>query len=104
MRSICSGKGVKVMKEKKFHIISIAVAYAAIILVIFTLAAEGMLAAVISLVLCSRYKETHRVKIGVVLSIIAILAGILLFALNAMMYFNYGVTSGYWLFDLITGT
>ena len=91
------------MKEKKFHIISIAIALAAIILVIFTLAGEGMLAAVISLILCIRLKDTYRVKIGVVLSIIAILGAFLDFVIYYTMYTGYDITGIYWLFDLIVG-
>lgn len=91
------------MKEKKFHIISIAVALAAIVLVTFTLAGEGLIAAAISLLLCYSVRNTHRVKIGVVLSIIAILGAILDFTIYTVMYLNYDATGIYWLFDLIVG-
>lgn len=91
------------MKEKKFHLPSIAIAVAAILLSIFTLAGEGIIAAVVSLILCNSAKRTHRVKIGVVLSIIAILGAILDIIIYIAMYVNYNATGIYWLFDLIVG-
>ncbi|MBQ8826192.1 MAG: hypothetical protein IJ007_03780 [Oscillospiraceae bacterium] len=91
------------MKEKKFHIISIALAAAAIILVVFTLAGEGILAAAISLIICRAVKDTYRVKIGVVLSIIAILGAVLDFIIYYVMYTSYDITGIYWLFDRLVG-
>lgn len=91
------------MKEKKFHIISIAIAMAAIVLVTFTFAGEGLVAAAASLLICHAVKDTHRVKIGIVLSIIAILGAVLDFIIYYVMYTSYDITGIYWLFDLIVG-
>ena len=91
------------MTEKKFHIPSIIIAAAAVILELFSFIAEGLAVAIIALIICAKKKETHRTKIGVVLSILAII-----FAIGGSAFFMYviarlgseNVETGYWLIDL----
>lgn len=91
------------MTEKKFHIPSIILAVVAVLLEFFVFIAEGAIVAIIALIICAKKRETHRTKIGVVLSIIALLFGIATFS-SFMYIFSRSegglIETGYWLIDL----
>ena len=92
------------MIEKKFHIPSIILAAIAVLLEFFSFVAEGLLVAIAALVYCAKKKETHRTKLGVVLSIIAIILAAATFSIFMFILSRTGqglIESGYWLFDLI---
>ena len=91
------------MTEKKFHIPSIVIAAAAVVLEILAFILEGFIAAVIALIYCAFKKDTHRTKIGVVLSIIAIILAVAGFSLFMFILSRTGfenVETGYWFVDL----
>lgn len=91
------------MTEKKFHIPSIIIASAAVILELFSLIAEGLIVAIVALIISAKKKETHRTKIGVVLSILAIIFAIGGFAFFMFVIARLGtesVETGYWLINL----
>lgn len=91
------------MTEKKFHIPSIIIAATAVILELFAFIAEGAIAAIIALVICTLKRKTHRTKIGVVLSIMAIIFAIAIFSFFMYVFSRSEVgvfETGYWLIDL----
>ena len=91
------------MTEKKFHIPSIILAVVAVLLEFFVFIAEGAIVAIIALIICAKKRETHRTKIGVVLSIIALLLGIATFSFFMYIFSRSEVgyfETGYWLIDL----
>lgn len=92
------------MTEKKFHIPSIIIAVVAVLLEFFVFVVEGVIAAIIALIICVKKKDTHRTKIGIVLSIIAMIFAIATFAIfmHIISRADIGlIETGYWFFDLI---
>ena len=92
------------MTEKKFHVPSIIIAVAAVLLEFFVFVVEGLIVAIIALIICAKKKETHRTKIGVVLSIIAIIFAIATFLIFMQIISRAEtglIETGYWFFDII---
>ena len=79
------------MTEKKFHIPSIIIASAAVILELFSFILEGALVAIVALVLCTLKRKTHRIKIGVALAIFALIFGIGAFFAFMLIVFSFAV-------------
>ena len=91
------------MKEQKFYIPALVLGLLGILLQFFTLGAEAVVAGGIGLGLSLAKRETHRTKLSLVLSVIAILGG-----LGWLAWFLYLGTHGmggtsYWLFRLLFG-
>lgn len=90
------------MNEKKFHFPTITLSAAALIGMLATgFVVEGWILAVISIVLCVKNKDKARTSIGLALSVITVLLGIVYLALYYHMYCKFGVTDMYWLINLI---
>ncbi|MBQ5318574.1 MAG: hypothetical protein J6K17_05730 [Oscillospiraceae bacterium] len=92
------------MTEKKFHIPSIIIASAAVILELFSFILEGAIVAIIALVICGLKRKTHRIKIGVALAIFALIFGIGAFFAFMLIASQIGpdlFETGYWFIDLI---
>ena len=92
------------MTEKKFHIPSIIIASAAVILELLSFILEGALVAIVALVLCVLKRKTHRIKIGIALAIFALIFGIGAFFTFMFIASKVGpdlFETGYWFIDLI---
>lgn len=92
------------MTEKKFHIPSIIIASAAVLLEIFSFILEGALVAIVALILCTLKRKTHRIKIGAALAIFALVFGIGTFFSFMFIASKVGpdlFETGYWFIDLI---
>ncbi len=92
------------MTEKKFHIPSIIIASVAVLLGIFAFIAESIITAIVAIIICIKKKDTHRTKIGIVLSAAAIILSLIGLGLFMEMFARLGtenIDTGYWLLDLI---
>ena len=92
------------MKEQKFYIPALVLGILGLLLQFFTFGVEAVAAGGIGLGLSIAKRETHRTKLSLVLSVIAILGGI-----GWMAWFIYLGTHGmggtdYWFFRLLFGT
>ena len=90
------------MTEKKFHFPTIILSAIALIGMAATgFVVECWILAVVSIVLCVKNKDKARTSIGLAISIIAVLLGIVYLALYYHIYSKFGATDMYWLINLI---
>ena len=92
------------MKEQKFYIPALVLGLLGILLQFFTFGVESVVVGGIGLGLSVAKRETHRTKLSLVLSVIAILGG-----LGWIIWCIYIGTRGvggmdYWFFRLLFGT
>ncbi|MBQ8905054.1 MAG: hypothetical protein IJY85_01650 [Ruminococcus sp.] len=89
------------MNEKKFFVPGVLLSAAAVILAWFALPVESLVAAIVSLALNLKQKETRHVKIGVALAIIAILMAAVMLIYALWLGISQSGWVSYWLFRLI---
>lgn len=89
------------MNDKKFYKPGIILSAAAVLLSFFCFSAESVIVGIIALVISLRKRDEYRIKIPVVLSVIAIVSSLAEIIGMIYMYLSMGATTDYWLFSLI---
>ncbi|MBQ2824194.1 MAG: hypothetical protein IJF18_06430 [Oscillospiraceae bacterium] len=89
------------MNDKKFYKPGIIFSAAAVLLSFFCFSAESVIVGIIALVISLRKRDEYRIKIPVVLSVIAIVSSLAEIIGMIYMYLSMGATTDYWLFSLI---
>ena len=89
------------MNDRKFYKLGIIISAAALALSFFCFSVESIIVGVIALIISLRKRDEYRVKIPVVLSVIAIVSSLAEIIGMICMYLSMGVTTDYWLFTLI---
>ncbi|MBQ7004736.1 MAG: hypothetical protein IJN57_12345 [Oscillospiraceae bacterium] len=89
------------MTEKKFFLPGIILGVAAWLIGFFCFPVESLAIAIVSLVLNLRKKSTHRIKIGMILTILAIVESIAFLAFTLYLDAQGFVSTDYWLNQLL---
>ena len=89
------------MNDKKFYKPGIILSAAAVLLSFFCFSAESVIVGIIALIISLRKRDEYRIKIPVVLSVIAIVSSLAEIIGMIYMYLSMGATTDYWLFSLI---
>lgn len=91
------------MKDKKFHALSIIVSVIAAILSFCGFAVEDVAAGIAGLIMAIKKKDNYRIKIPVIISLLAIIGGLLWITQFIILGVNGTGSVNYWLFVLIFG-
>ncbi len=89
------------MTEKKFYIPGIILSLISWIIGFFCFPVESIAVSVVSLVLNLRKKNTHRIKIGIILTILALVESIAFLAFTLYLDAQGFVSTDYWLNQLL---
>ncbi len=91
------------MTEKKFYIPGIVLSVISFFVSFFCFPVESIVIGIVSLVLNLRKRKTHRVKIGMIVTILAIVESALFLAYTLYLNAQGFVATDYWLNILLFG-